>query len=452
MNTATTLTHPSGAGAVRDTAIRPADDDALYRKVSWRLIPLLCVCYIFNHLDRNNVAFAQLQLKDQLGFSDSIFGLGAAIFFVGYALFEVPSNLLMAHIGARATLLRIMVLWGAVSTATMFVATPMQFYVARFLLGVFEAGFAPGVLFYLTLWYPSQRRAQINGLFFTASAAAPILAGPIAGLTMTYLDGSGGLRGWQWLFLIEGLPSVLLGFVAYRWLTNRPTEAHWLAASEQRRLTDALHTEHASGQATGRQHHQRFSAALRDPRVWLLSLVSFLIVAGIYALVFWQPTMLKSMGLSTLQIGFYSVVPALFGVASMLLVGRRSDRTHERRWHYTISAAVGAAGLSLTTRFMHDPVAAIACLSLAAAGISAAFAIFWAVPGSFLADKAAAGGIALISTLAGCGGVVAPMLVGAIKSATGGFTVSLYVLSGALVVSAPLLWLALRGERPTVGT
>lgn len=228
MNTATLAGSPTGAP--HEMAARA--DDALFRKITWRLIPLLFACYVLNYLDRTNVGYAQLQMKDQLGFSDAIFGLGAGIFFVGYALFEIPSNLMLARIGVRATLLRIMALWGLTSAAMMFVSTPTQFYVLRFLIGVFEAGFAPGVLFYLTLWYPSRRRAQVTALFFMAYGAAPIVAGPIAGLTMTYLDGALSLRGWQWLFLLEGLPSVLLGIAAFLWLSNSPADAPWLSGAE----------------------------------------------------------------------------------------------------------------------------------------------------------------------------------------------------------------------------
>ncbi|SDC79009.1 Sugar phosphate permease [Variovorax sp. CF079] len=436
MNTATLA--GSLTGAPHEMAARA--DDALFRKITWRLIPLLFACYVLNYLDRTNVGYAQLQMKDQLGFSDAIFGLGAGIFFVGYALFEIPSNLMLARIGVRATLLRIMALWGLTSAAMMFVSTPTQFYVLRFLIGVFEAGFAPGVLFYLTLWYPSRRRAQVTALFFMAYGAAPIVAGPIAGLTMTYLDGALSLRGWQWLFLLEGLPSVLLGIAAFFWLSNSPADAPWLSGAEKLRVLRTLEEDQAAQGPAGRQ---TIGSALRDARVWLLGFMSFLIILGSYALAFWQPTMMKAMGLSVLQIGFYSIVPAVVGIASSILVGRHSDRTRERRWHFAVAAVVGALGLSLTTLFMHNPPAAVACLALAAAGIGSAFIILWAVPGSFLSKNAAATGIALISTVGGSAGMVAPMMVGVIKTATGGFGLSLYILSGALVLSALLMLLAL---------
>ncbi|MDP9880437.1 sugar phosphate permease [Variovorax boronicumulans] len=437
MNTATL---DAAAGARTPASADARDDAALFRKITWRLMPLLCACYVLNYLDRTNVGYAQLQMKDQLGFSDAVFGLGAGIFFLGYAVFEIPSNLMLAKIGVRATLLRIMGLWGLASAAMMFATTPTQFYVLRFLIGVFEAGFAPGVLFYLTLWFPSRRRAQATALFFMAFGAAPIVAGPIAGLTMTYLDGVLALRGWQWLFLLEGLPSVLLGVIAFRTLSNSPAQAPWLSATEKQRVAHLLAEDQAAHGAAGRH---TFGAAMRDGRVWLIGFMSFLIILGIYALSFWQPTILKSMGLSVLQIGFYSVIPAVAGIAANIVVGRHSDRHQERRWHFALGALAGAAGLALTTLFMHSPVAAVLCLALASMGISSAFTVLWAIPGSFMSKSAAAAGIALISTIGGSAGLVAPMMVGALKTLTGGFTASLYVLSGALVLSALLMLLAL---------
>ncbi|KDP84584.1 MULTISPECIES: MFS transporter [Cupriavidus] len=425
----------------------PASDSELFRKITWRLLPLLCICYVFNYLDRTNVGYAQLQMREDLGFSDAVFGLGASIFFLGYALFEVPSNLMLAKIGVRATLLRIMGLWGLASAAMIFVSTPTQFYALRFLIGVLEAGFAPGVLFYFTLWYPARRRAQATALFFMAYGAAPIVAGPLAGLVMTFLDGTWSLRGWQWLFLLEGIPSVLLGILAFFVLADGPARARWLTAPEQQRVARLLEEDQATN---GNRTSHGFCAALRDGRVWLLGLISFLVILGIYALSFWQPTLLKMMGLSVLQVGFYAVVPAVAGIAASVAVGRHSDRTGERRWHFAVAALVGALGLSLTTMFMHSPLAAVFCLALSSAGVASAFTILWTVPGSILANRGAAGGIAMISTIGGSAGLVAPVMVGAIKAATGGFAYSLYILSAALVLAALIFVLAfpMRAFRP----
>lgn len=429
-------TPPTTGPADHSAAAQP--DDALFRTITWRLVPLLFVCYVFNYLDRTNVGYAQLQMRDQLGFGDAVFGLGAGIFFLGYALFEVPSNLLLARVGIRRTLLRIMALWGLASAAMAWVSTPTQFYVLRFLVGVFEAGFAPGVLFYLTLWFPARRRAEVTALFFMAFAAAPIVAGPVAGLVMTYLDGALGWRGWQWLFLLEGLPTVLLGVAAWAWLPDSPAQAAWLSAPQRQRLQRLLDADQAPGAAD-----DDVGRTLRDGRVWLLGFMAFLVVMAVYALTFWKPTLLTSMGLSVLQVGLLSAIPATVGVASMVWVGRRSDRMHERRWHFALPALGGAVGLVLTALATHSVALALLGLSLATAGLSAAFTVLWAVPGGFLSRRAAAAGIALISTISACGGLVAPLMVGVVRTATGGFALSLYLLAGALVLAALLMRFAL---------
>ena len=410
-------------------------DDLLFRKISWRLLPVLCLCYFFNYLDRTNVGYAQLQMKEHLAFSDAVFGLGASIFFVGYALFEVPSNMLLARIGVRATLLRIMGLWGLASAGMMFVATPTQFYVLRFLVGVFEAGFAPGVLYYLTLWFPRHRLAQATAMFFMAFSLAPIVAGPTAGAIMTWLDGAHGMRGWQWLFVLEGIPCVLLGILAFATLPDRPAQAAWLNDAERDRITHLLHAD-APAEAS---HGGGVRAAMRDARVWVLGFVSFLVILGIYALAFWKPTLLKGMGLSIMQVGLLATIPATCGVVASLLIGRHSDSTGERRWHFAAPALLAAIGLTLTTLFPKDPLPAILCLTLVSIGTSSAFTVLWSMPGGILTGQSAAAGIAIISTVGGSAGMVAPAAVGAIKAATGSFTLSLYLLSLALVLAAVIL-------------
>lgn len=423
-----TTTHDAPSAYTSSTA-----DDALFRKIGWRLLPLLCICYVFNYLDRTNVGFAQLQLREQLAFGDTVFGLGASIFFLGYAVFEVPSNMLLTRIGVRATLLRIMGLWGLASAAMVFVTTPTQFYLLRFLIGVFEAGFAPGVLYYLTLWFPRRRLAQATALFFMAYGLAPVVAGPAAGAIMTYLDGVGQLHGWQWLFLLEGIPSVLLGVVAFRTLPNGPADAPWLSATERGWLQALL--QEAGAQRPG-GHAGGLADAFRDLRIWVLGLVSFLVILGVYALAFWSPTMLKGMGLSVMEVGLYSALPAICGVVGSILVGRHSDQTDERRWHFGIAALAGAVGLLSTSAFPTNAGLAVLCLALASTGISSAFTVLWAMPGSLLAGRSAAAGIAIISTVGGSAGMVAPVAVGATKAATGGFTLSLILLSCALVMAA----------------
>nr|WP_315593175.1 MFS transporter [uncultured Cupriavidus sp.] len=421
-----------------------SSDDQLFRRITWRLMPILCVCYVFNYLDRTNVGYAQLQMKEILAFSDAVFGLGASVFFVGYALFEVPSNMLLARIGVRGTLLRILCLWGMASAAMMFVRTPTQFYVLRFLVGVFEAGFAPGVLYYLTLWFPQQRLAQVTAIFFMSFSVAPIVAGPTAGAIMTYLDGAAGLHGWQWLYVLEGIPCIALGIAAFLILPNRPADAAWLDPSEKSRLQALL--VQGSNAASG--HGAGLREVFKDARVWALGLVAFLVLLGIYALAFWKPTILKGMGLTIMQVGLYSVIPAIAGVGSAIVLGRHSDRTGERKWHFAIAACVAATGLMLTTLFPASPGPAVLCLALSSAGTSLAYTVVWAMPSTVLNGRNAAGGIALISTVAATAGIVAPAAVGAIKAATGGFIVSLYLLSSALVLAALVFLWTFRTHQP----
>ncbi|MES2258029.1 MAG: MFS transporter [Pseudomonadota bacterium] len=420
------------------------DDDALFRRISWRLMPLLFICYLVNYLDRTNVGYAQLQMREVMAFSDAVFGLGAAAFFAGYMLFEIPSNILLQRIGAKRTMLRIMVLWGLASACTMFVATPTQFYAVRFLVGVFEAGFAPGVLYYLTLWFPPERRARANALFLMGFGFAPIVAGPIAGSVMTWMHGLGGLQGWQWLFLIEGVPSVLLGIFAWYWLDDRPADARWLTPAQRERVRTVLRQEPTA--AAGARRH--WSAGLRQARAWGLGWIGFLTILGVYALAFWQPTLLKGLGLSLFQVGMAAVLPALAGAAAALWLGGRSDRHRERRGHYAMAALLGAGGLTLTALMTHELAAVLLGLSLASAGLSAAVTIMWAGAGDVLPPEGLAAGIALITTCSSLSGVAAPLLVAAVRGATGGFTVSLLILAGALVLAAVSMYLVLPSHTP----
>jgi MFS family permease len=432
-----TTAHAGNAPAV--TAAAPTGDDALFRRISWRLMPLLFTCYLVNYLDRTNVGYAQLQMREALAFSDAVFGLGAAVFFIGYMIFEIPSNVLLMRVGARKTLLRIMILWGLASAATMFVTTPTQFYVVRFLVGVFEAGFAPGVLYYLTLWYPSDRRARANALFLMGLGFAPIVAGPLAGGVMTWMHGLAGLQGWQWLFVVEGVPAMLLGIVAWAWLDDRPADARWLTPVQRERVLELLRRESLAGA----HRNSHWGVGLRQMRAWGLGLVAFLVILGVYALAFWQPTLLKSMGLSLMQVGMAAVFPAVAGAAAALWLGARSDRRRERRWHFATAAVVGAAGLAMTALVPNDPVAAVLSLALASAGISAAITIVWASVGEVLPPQGLAAGIALITTINSLSGVVAPLLVAAVRTATGGFTLSLFILAGALVLASALIHVVL---------
>lgn len=427
-------TNAEALGPASITGAEP--DDAMYRRISWRLIPLLFTAYLVNYLDRTNVGYAQLQMQDALRFSDAVFGLGATFLFVGYVLFEIPSNMLLMRIGAKRTLVRIMVLWGLASAATAFVTTPTQFYLARFFLGVFEAGLVPGVFYYLTLWYPTERRGRANALFLMGAGFAPIISGPIAGTVMTGMQGVGGLAGWQWLFALESIPALLLAFIVWFRLDDAPARASWLTPEEKARVQALTHTG-------TEEHSPHLRTALRQPRAWGLGVICFLNVMGIYAMAFWQPTLLKGMGLSLMQIGLVAALPAIAGAATAFWFGSRSDKLRERRGHYAVAALTGAAGLITTAAVQNNLPVAILGLVVAGAGLSAALTVLWASVGEALPRKGLAAGIALITTCSNCSGIVGPLLVATIRTATGGFTWSLFILSGALVLAAALMQIVL---------
>src|SRR4051812_26465259 len=310
------------------------DEPAVYRKITRRLMPLLFLAYLFAFLDRINVGYAQLQMKSDLGFSDATYGLGAGIFFLSYLLFEIPSNVLLERIGARLTLLRIMVLWGLTSAGTMFVSTPTQFYVARFLLGLFEAGFFPGIILYLTYWYPSARRAAVTGLFMFAVPVSGIVGGPLSAWIMSSFDGAAGLAGWRWIFLIEGLPTVLLGIACFFLLRDKPVDAAWLTDAEKALVQRNLSVE-GSGARHGRSGHgASLFRLLKDAQIWVLAFVYFACACASYSFTFWLPEMIRAIGVKdVIQIGWWSALPYAVGGVGVLLITRSSDRRRERRWH-----------------------------------------------------------------------------------------------------------------------
>jgi MFS family permease len=421
---------------VTSAAITPtAMDDAVYRKITRRFIPLLFICYIFNYMDRTNIGFAQLQMKGDLGFSDVAYGIGAGIFFISYSLFALPSNLIMDKVGARKTILGCLLGWGLTSISTMFVHTPHEFYAIRFLLGIFEAGFFPGIALYFTLWYPSARRGKITGIFMSATVAAGVVSGLLSGAVITYLGGCWGLRGWQWMFLVEGLPSAILGIVAFFYLDDRPRQAKWLTEGEKKIVADRLEQD----PVTGSQHHT-LGKALLDYRVYLFGLIFFLAITDTYVLAFWQPLMIRAFGIaSILAISLYSTIPSVAAVSAKIWVPYHSDLKNERRWHFAISAFAGAIGLFLTTLVSHNPLLGITCLVIATAGVHASIPVFWAVPGDFLSGAAAAGGFAVISMMGTFGGAVGPPVLGWIKSTTGSFTDGMYLQSLLLVLGGILM-------------
>jgi len=416
--------------------------DAVYSKIGWRILPLLLIAYMIAYLDRINIGYAQLQMKQTLPWDTTVFGLGAGIFFLGYFLFEVPSNLLLEKVGARKTLLRIMVLWGIVAAASMFVATPTQFYVARFLLGVFEAGFFPGIILYFTYWYPSVRRGQVIAIFMSATTIIGVIAGPLCGATLKYLDGVNGWHGWQWLFLVQGLPAAVLGVLVFLLLNDKPEDANWLTPTEKTLVRHSLaHDVKVVEGESGATLGQMF----RDPKVYVLALVYFLLLGATYTMVFWVPTLIQGWGVKdVLLVGIYAAIPNACGVVGMILLGRSSDRHHERRWHFAASVAIAAIGLWVTTLMQGHLVGSLVALSFAVVGIAAATPIFFTVTSEYLSAAAAAGGIALISSLGNLGPSVSPYINGLITARTGNTTYSMYLVVALYLVSGILLLLTIR--------
>jgi MFS family permease len=406
---------------------------AVYSKVNWRLLPFLLVCYMFAYLDRVNVGFAKLQMQHDLGFSDAAYGVGAGIFFIGYVLFELPSNLMLPKIGARKTFGRIMVLWGITSASMLFVRNVPMFYAMRFLLGIFEAGFAPGMIFYLSYWYGPARMARAIAIVFLAGPIGGVIGGPASAWLMTSFAGAGGLHGWQWMFLLEALPCIVLGVVTFFCLPDRPADAAWLSAEDKRVLAGEL-----AGSTAPRDHS--FRAVARDVRVYVLALAYFCIISSIYAMSFWLPSILRDQGVTdTIQLGWYVAVPYVAAAFGMYFGGRRSDRVGERRYHSAVPALLGAVLLACTIFWDGHLVATLILLTFATAMMWIAYTVFWAIPSEYIKGAAAAGGIALINTIGLSGGFWGPAIIGWTKTATGSMHVGLLVIAGMLAVAALLL-------------
>jgi ACS family tartrate transporter-like MFS transporter len=424
-----------------DDAVRAVGQTTL-AKVTRRLIPFMFVLYIVAFVDRVNVGFAALQMNKDLGFSDAVYGFGAGIFFIGYFLFEVPSNLILERVGARVWIARIMITWGIISAAMFLVQGPISFYVLRFLLGFAEAGFFPGMILYLTYWFPARERARRVALFMTAIPIAGVVGSPISGALLT-LDGLAGLAGWQIMFLAEGIPAVILGFVVLFYMTDRPEEAGWLEPEERDWLRDALQRENRiksnHGEYTTRQ-------ALTNGKVWLLAAIYFGVVTSVYGVSLWLPLIIEDLsGFGAIAVGLLGAIPYIAGAIGMVLFARHSDATGERRWHVAIAAFVATVGLVLTGA-TSSPVMEMAALTLAALGIYSTLATFWSLPTAFLSGTAAAAGIALINSFGNLGGFVGPYVVGYLSDATGSYYAGLLLL-GALILIAGLLALVVQHER-----
>lgn len=404
------------------------------RAVSWRLLPFLMLAYLLAYLDRVNLGFAALTMNDELKFSPLVFSWGAGIFFIGYFLFEVPSNVILHKVGASRWIARIMVSWGIVSALMALVAGPVSFYVLRFLLGVAEAGFFPGIILYLTYWYPAQYRARILAAFAVAVPVSTVIGAPISGYLLG-LDGVGGLKGWQWLFILEGLPAALLGIVTWFYLTDRPASAAWLSPEQKRWLSDRLAREEGARKAA---HHMSLRQALASPRVLVLSLVYFGFVGALYGMQFWLPQIVKAFGLSNIQTGFVTAIPYVFGSVAMVLWAQHSDRTRERVWHVALPLFLIALSLAAASA-LSDPVLTMIALTVAAIGVFCTFSLFWTLPTAFLSGASAAAGIALINSIGNLAGFGGPYLIGWFKDQTGGTAMGLLALSLLPLVSALLV-------------
>ncbi|WP_175649681.1 MFS transporter [Pseudomonas sp. Marseille-P9899] len=410
-------------------------DSTLYNRIAWRLLPFLFVLYIVAFLDRVNVGFAKLQMAADIGLSDMAFGFGAGVFFIGYCLCEIPSNMMLQRVGARFWIARIMVVWGILSVSMLFVTTPNQFYVLRFLLGMAEAGFYPGVVLYMTYWFPSYARSQGMAWFNLGIAMAGVIGSPLSGWIMQTFAGVHGMAGWQWLFLIEGMPAVILGVVVFFYLDDRPGKVHWLTPEQNARVVKQLAAQREAQEQAGAGHN--FRAAFVNKDLWLLIYVNFALLCGTYGVSFWLPQIVQSLGVKSLaQTGLVAAIPFAVASVCMLWVSRHSDRTRERRWHGTLCNLASALGLAIAAFFHDQPVMSLAGLSLAMSGGLAGFCVLWALPGVLLTGTAAAAGIALIATVGNLGGYASPFMMGWIKQSSGHLEYGLYVLAVMTVLGA----------------
>lgn len=416
---------------------------AIVSKVTWRLLPLLFFCYIIAYIDRINVGFAKLHLREALGVSETVFnsvyGFGAGLFFIGYFLFEVPSNLILQRVGARIWIARIMIFWGIVSMGFMFLKGITMFYVMRFLLGAAEAGFFPGVILYLTFWYPARERARAVALFALGGILAGVIGSPISGAVL-HMDGLGGLAGWQWLFFIEAIPAVLMGLVVLFILPNGPQQAKWLTPEEKAWIQARIDAERTTSSAT----HQSLRNVFTNGRVWIFCLLYLLLNTGGYGYEMWLPSIVKNFsGLSDWAVGCINAIPYFAAGVAMLLVARYSDRTGQRKGVVSIAALTSAMGFALSAYFK-NPFLALAALTLAFIGLKCTVAPLWAMATTFLGSVTAAAGIALINSVGNLGGFIGPYLVGVIKDKTGSSVAALLLLGAALLTMSILA--AAQGE------
>ena len=433
------MTSPAQTVPVPEAAAT-AEENRVFRKVSWRIVPFLMLCYVVAYLDRVNVGFAKLQMSADLGFSETVFGFGAGVFFLGYFLFEVPSNLILHRVGAKIWIARIMVTWGLLAGAFAFVNSATMFYVLRFLLGIAEAGFYPGIILYLTYWYPSHRRAKIVALFMSAIPLSGIFGNPLSGWIMDTFGGPGGWAGWQWMFVIEAVPAVLIGVAVLFYLDNGVNKAKWLDDDEKAIVNRAIAEDvrHKDVDAS-------VSSVFKSGRVWQMCLIYFCFIMGQYGLTFWMPTFVESSGVEgNLMIGLLSAIPFLVAIVAMNLFGRSADRRRERRWHLVVPALMGAVGFTVAASFADNTVLSLVFLSLAAAGVLTCAPLFWSLPTAFLGGSAAAAGIAMVNSVGNLAGFASPYAIGALLDLTGSNASGLYLLAASLLLGAATVLLTPR--------
>jgi ACS family tartrate transporter-like MFS transporter len=408
-------------------------ETAVIRKVAWRLIPLLCIAYVINALDRYNVSIAALTMNKDLGLSASVYGLAAGSYFWSYVLCQVPSNLMLRRFGARAWLSVIMGIWGLVSASTAFVTGETSFICARFLLGIAEAGYFPGVTYFMMCWFPGRHRGRMMGFFFAASAISSVIGAPLSA-NLLRLDGWFGVAGWQWIFIVEGIPAVILAVVGYTMLRNRPADAPWLTPTERTWLQERLDTEAASKPT----HGQALWPSIFNPQIIVLTIAFAFTLYGSYSISFFLPLIIKGVGLSNLAVGYVSALPSLCAAAGMLLISRHSDRTGERFWHVIFPVTIGGLGMLAAAFSLGNVYLAMAAFCVALCGLSSTLPVFWNLPTAYFGAATAAAGIGAINTIGNMSGYLAPQFMGLLHDRTGGYVVPLVVAAG-FALSAPVL-------------
>lgn len=421
--------------------ITAADDreETIWRRAVWRILPILTVSYIFAYLDRINVGIAKLQMSSDLAFSETVYGLGAGIFFIGFFFFQIPSNMALHRFGARRLLAALLISWAVIAPLTALVATPFQFYAVRFLLGLTESGFYPGVILYLSLWFPSYRRGKMFALFAAAVPLSGLLGGPISGWIMEYFHNVQGIAGWKWLFIIQGTPSLLIGLLVFWLLPDRIDTAHWLNSEEKALIAERLR-EDAVQEPAGAQ--ASLGAVLRNGKLWLLTFIYFCLIAGFYTVSFWLPTLVRNAGVEDVfTVGLLTAIPYAAAIVTMIVASRSADKHRERRWHLALIAVMSGVGMVISALYSDNLWVAMFGLTLGAAGGLSTLPLFWSLPTAFLGGTMAAVGIALINSFGNLAGFVAPYMMGILTDLTHSTLTGMMIISCTLFVGAAAIFL-----------